>query len=265
MTTSLTNSAVWRSTPALSDAGYYNFTLWLAMSERRLSHPLGPLWVLSQELQHTHYIPIIYDHIFWGHDWHLHRDLPKISLSSPINLNITSSCPLHPGASSWVASTLNLRSAVPHSEDKIPGLHCHPCGIQWLLPRLALSVSWPTLTTSMQSWAFLGFTNFIADSLLGFWMSSPDLPHLQGHHTPSLGPWHTEVFWAPQMCLYAGPILAHFNPENPSLLKLTLMIMWLWQSYPRALPIDGNIHSIMFYPMQHAATSSTKTSMTRSS
>jgi len=106
---------------------------------------------------------------------------------------------------------------------------------QMILPSWHVSSGY--LTTSMQSGQFLGSPTFISDSLLGFWCSSPWLPHLQGHpHPLHLGLDHTEVFEPLNVPLCRHPS-GTFQPWESIIVETETYDYVMWQSYPRALPM----------------------------
>src|SRR5882724_11223932 len=101
----------------------------------------------------------------------------------------------------------------------------------------AVSV-WPTPTNLKAVQAFLGFANFYRRFIVGFSNIVIPLICLTRKDTPfTWGPDHTEVFETLKTAFTWAPILAHFNPDNPLLLKLMLLTMRSLRSSPRSPPM----------------------------
>jgi len=83
------------------------------------------------------------------------------------------------------------------------------------------------------------------------------LIHLTRKDTPfAWGPDHTKVFETLKTAFTQAPILAHFNPDNPIVVKLTLLTYAIAAIISQISPNDGDIHLIAFLFMQHAVGSS---------
>src|SRR5882724_860891 len=96
------------------------------------------------------------------------------------------------------------------------GFMVTPTGISMDTAKTKAVSVWPTLTNLKAVQAFLGFTNFYHQFIVGF--SNIIIPPIHLTHKDTLftwGPEHTKMFDTFKEAFTQAPILAHFNPDNP--------------------------------------------------
>src|SRR5882724_9656172 len=107
---------------------------------------------------------------------------------------------------------------------------------------------WPTPTNLKAVQAFLGFTNFYHQFIVGFSDIVIPLICLTHKDTPfTWGPDHTKAFETLKTAFTQAPILAHFNPENPIVVETDASDYAIATIISQISPNDGDIHLIVFY------------------
>src|SRR5882724_9675812 len=150
--------------------------------------------------------------------------------------NPRSACSTHRRLSSWASWSLPLASP-------------------WTQPRPMLSASvWPTLTNLKAVQAFLGFTNFYCQFIVGFSDIVIPLICLTHKDTPfTWDPNHTKAFETLKTAFTQALILVHFNPDNPIVIETDTSEYVIAAIISQISPNDGDIHPIVFtHSMQPA-------------
>src|SRR5882672_9630760 len=107
---------------------------------------------------------------------------------------------------------------------------------------------WPTPTNLKAFQAFLGFTTFYHQLIVGFSDIIIPLICLTHKDTPFIwGPDHIKVFGTLKHPFTTAPILAHFNPDNPIVVETDASDYAIAAIISQISPDDGDIHLIMFY------------------
>src|SRR5882724_8060615 len=100
------------------------------------------------------------------------------------------------------------------------GFMVTPTGISMDTAKTDVVSVWPTPTNLKAAQAFLGFTNFYHQFIMGFSDIVIPLICLTCKDTPfAWDPDHTKAFETLKTAFTQAPILAHFNPDNPIVIE----------------------------------------------
>jgi len=128
------------------------------------------------------------------------------------------------------------------------GFMVTPTGISMDTTKTDAVSVWPTPTNLKAVQAFLGFTNFYRQFIVGFSDIIIPLIHLTCKDTPfTWGPNHTKAFETLETAFTQAPILVHFNPDNPIVVETDASDYAITAIISQISPDDGDIHLITFY------------------
>jgi len=128
------------------------------------------------------------------------------------------------------------------------GFMVTPTGISMDTAKTDAVSNWLTPTNLKAVQAFLGFTKFYRQFIVGFSDIVIPLIHLTRKDTPfTWGTNHTKAFKTLKTTFTQAPILAHFNPDNPTVVETDASDYAITAINSQISPNDGDIHLIMFY------------------
>src|SRR5467141_3972730 len=131
---------------------------------------------------------------------------------------------------------------------KFLGFMVTPTGISMDTSKTDDISIWLTPTNLKAVQAFLGFTNFYRQFIIGFSDIIIPLIRLTRKDTPfSWGPNHVKAFGALKHTFTTAPILVHFNPDNPIVVETDASDYAIAAIISQVSPDDGDIHPIVFY------------------